>query len=477
MAAKTFYITTPIYYVNDVPHIGTAYCTVCSDIIAKWHRLKGEDVRFLTGLDENSIKTYKAAEKIGRKTRKGIQEYTDDMAKKWKNVWKKLRIEYDGFVRTTEPAHKKVVLDFFNKVNKKGDIYKGKYKGLYCEGCEAFVTEKELVSGLCPLHKTKPKELEEENYFFKLSKYQDRVLEHIEKDKDFIKPESKRQEVISFIKSGVKDVSISRPDYGWGINLSIDKKQVFWVWFDALLNYISGAEGRWPADLHIIGKDILRFHAVIWPAMLLSAGYKLPKTIFAHGFLTINGQKISKSLGNAIEPVHLVEKYGLDAIRYFLAREVPFGQDGDFSEQVLKERHNNELANKLGNLVSRVSALAEKYGIEKCENNLLHRLKLHEIKKLIENYELDKALNEIFAFIDICNEFVQEKKPWETGDRKVLYELADSIKAIAILLWPFIPETSEKIAEQFSFKIKFSEISKSLGTGKIKKHTILFKKI
>jgi len=476
---KKFYVTTPIYYVNDVPHVGTAYCIVSSDIISRWHRLLGEDVFFLTGLDENSVKTYKAAQKLGKGTRTDIQKYTDDMAKKWREVWEKLRIEYNGFIRTSEARHKKVVLQFFNEVNKKGDIYKGKYKGLYCEGCEAFITEKELVNGLCPFHKTKPVKLEEENYFFKLKKYQNQVLKYIEKNKDFIKPESKRKEIISFLKSGLKDISISRPDYGWGINLPVDKNQVFWVWFDALLNYISGSKS-WPADLHIIGKDILRFHAVIWPAMLLSAGYELPKKIFAHGFLTINRQKISKSLGNAISPVYLVERYGLDALRYFFAREIPFGEDGDFSEKVLVERYNNELANKFGNLVSRVTGLAEKTGLEKTENKLIKKLKLKEIEKNFENYKFDKALNEIFAFIDICNEYVQSQKIWEaeeTKARKQLYELLDCVKAIAILLWPVIPSASEKIAKNLGFKISLKNLKKPLNLKEVRKSEVLFVKI
>lgn len=474
--SKKFYVTTPIYYVNDVPHVGTAYCIVCSDIIARWHRLLGDDVFFLTGLDENSVKTYKAAKKFGKETRADIQKYTDQMAKKWQEVWKKLKIEYDGFIRTSEPRHKKVVLQFFNKVSKKGDIYKGKYKGLYCEGCEAFITEKELVNGLCPFHKKKPVKLEEENYFFNLKKYRNRILKYIEKNKNFIRPESKRKEVISFLKSGLKNISISRPDYGWGINLPSDKNQVFWVWFDALLNYISGSRD-WPADLHIIGKDILRFHAVIWPAMLFSAEYKMPREIFAHGFLTVNGQKISKSLGNAISPSYLVEKYCADSVRYYFCRNFVFGEDGDFSEKVLVERNNNELANKFGNLVSRVTGLAEKIGLEKTENKLIKKLKLEKIEKNFESYKFDKALNEIFAFIDICNEYVQKNKLWESHDKKRLYELVDSIKAITILLWPVIPSASEKIAKNLGFEINLKNLKKSLNIRKVKKSEILFKKI
>ena len=285
----------------------------------------------------------------------------------------------------------------------------------------------------------------------------------------------------NFIKEGLQDLSITRTNLKWGIPFPLDSKHVIYVWFEALQNYLTGAgknQEFWPASVHLLGKDNGRFHAVIWPAMLLSAGYELPKTVFIHGFLTFNGQKISKSLGNVISPKYLVEKYGSDSIRYFICRNFVLGEDGDFSEKALIERHNSELADKLGNLISRVTALTEKYGIEKGSNNLIKKLKLKEIEKHIENYEVDKALALIFEFIDACNLYVQENKLWETHDKKKLYELVDSIKAITILLWPFMPETSEKIAKAFGIKIKsFNQISEPLKTGKIKKQGILFKKL
>jgi methionyl-tRNA synthetase len=319
-----------------------------------------------------------------------------------------------------------------------------------------------LEEGKCPYHKTKIEKIKEESYFFKLSKYKNKLLKLYKEHPEFILPKERRNEIINRVQEELQDLSITRKDFSWGIPFPFDKKHVIYVWFDALLNYLSGSNGNWPADLHLLGKDNGWFHAVIWPAMLLSAGYKLPKTVFIHGFLTFNKNKISKSLGNVISPNFLIDKYGADSVRYSLLRCSAF-EDSDYSEEILVERHNNELANKLGNLVSRVAALAEKYGTQKSENKLLKQLKLKEIERNFEEYKLDRALNEIFAFIDICNEYVQNKKPWETHDKKILYELAESIKEIAKLLFPFIPETSEKITKQF--------------TGKIKKGEILFRKV
>jgi methionyl-tRNA synthetase len=340
-----------------------------------------------------------------------------------------------------------------------------------------------LVNGCCPVHNKKIEILKEESYFFKLSKYKKFLLDLYKKNPEFILPKERRNEIMSRVKEGLNDLSISRTSFNWGIPFPLDKKHVVYVWFDALFNYLSGSGDKhkyWPANLHILGKDNSWFHCVYWPAFLKSAGYELPKTVFVHGFLKFNGQKISKSLGNVISPKVLVEKYGADTIRYFLCRQFPFaeGNDGDFTEQALIDRHNNELANKLGNLVSRVASLIEKNGTEKCENKLIKKLKLKEIEKLFEDYEFDKILNEIFAFIDFCNEYTQNKKPWETKDKKVLYELADSIKAIAILLFPFIPSTSENIAKQFGFEIKIENIKKPLNEkNKIIKWEILFNKI
>lgn len=478
---KKFYITTAIDYVNAKPHIGHAYEKILADALARWYKLRQVDVFFLTGTDENAQKNEQAAKEAKLPTKK----FVDQNVKFFKELCKVLNINYSYFIRTTEKKHFITSQQIFQKVHDKGDIYKGFYEGYYCTGCEAFLTEKDLVDGKCPEHDIKPSLLKEQSYFFKLSKYEKQILKLVS-SKDFIIPQDKRNEIIYRIKEeGLKDLSVSRINLDWGIPVPFDKKHKIYVWFDALINYISGIDypsssiykKYWPADIHLIGKGINWFHSVIWPAILISAEIKLPKHIAVHGYLTIEGKKISKSLGNIIDPIELTKKYSSDSLRYSLIRRIPFGEDGDFSEKTLIDCHNNELANKLGNLVLRISTLIEKYGLEKTENNLLKKLKIKQIEKLFKNYELDKALNEIFTFIDICNEYIQNKKPWETKNKKVLYELIDSIKAISILLWPFIPETSEKLSKHFSFSLDFNEINKPLKIIKIKKPEILFKKI
>ena len=467
---KKFYITTAIDYVNAPPHIGHAFEKVITDALARYQRLKGNKVHFLTGTDENAQKNAIAANQAGIPTKK----FVDKNSKYFIELCEKLNISYDRFIRTTEKEHVKKSQEIFKKVYDKGEIYKGKYEGRYCQGCESFITEKELVDGKCPEHNKTPEWISEDAYFFKLSKYQKQLIKFIE---NYITPKSKKNEILARLKNEkLKDLCVSRTNLDWGIDSPIDKKFKIYVWFDALINYISGAEKNWPADIHVIGKGINWFHSVIWPAMLLSANYKLPKKLLVHGYLNIGGEKISKSLGNTINPIELAEKYSADSVRYSLLKSSVF-EDSDYSEQILIERHNNELANKLGNLISRVSTLAEKNTITKTPNKLLKKLKLKQIENHFDNYELDKALEKIFAFIDNCNTYIQTKKPWETKDKKVLYELADSIKAIAILLNPFIPETSEKIAKQFNFKIDYKNISTPLKPTKIKKSDILFKKI
>ncbi len=463
--ARKFYVTTPIYYPNDVPHIGHAYTTIVADVLARWHKIKGEDVFFLTGTDEHGKKIQRAAEEHGKKPK----EFVDSLIPKFKDAWRKLDISYDRFIRTTDKDHEDVVKKVLQKVYDKGDIYKGEYEGFYCTGCEAYYTEKDLVNGKCPIHKTKIEKLKEESYFFRLSKYQKDLLKFYKENPGFISPRKRRQEIINRVKEGLKDLSISRANFDWGISLPFDKRHVCYVWFDALFNYYSatrqkGKEKYWPADVHLIGKDILWFHTVYWPAFLLSAGISLPKKVFAHGWWTFDKEKISKSRGKVINVNELLDIAGVDSARYFLLRNTAFGEDGDFSEQALIDRHNNELANKLGNLVSRVAGLIEKNGIQKTENKLIKKLKLKEIEKLIDEFKFDQALSEIFAFVDHCNWYVQSKKIWETGNKKDLFELKESILKIAELLFPFIPETSEKIKKQFSAK-------------KIKKGEILFKKI
>jgi methionyl-tRNA synthetase len=480
--AEKFYVTTPIYYPNDIPHIGHAYTTIAADILSRWNKIKGKKVFFLTGTDEHGKKIQKVAER----NNKNPKQFVDELIPKFKNSWKKLNLEYDRFIRTTDKEHEKVVREILQKVYDKGDIYLSEYEGFYCVDCEAYYTEKDLENGCCPIHKKRVEKLKESSYFFKLSKYQNELLRLYEKNPDFILPKSRKNEILNRVKEGLKDFSISRTNFDWGIKLPFDKKHVCYVWFDALLNYYSATQEKnkeifWPAEIHLIGKDILWFHSVYWPAMLISAGIDLPKTIFAHGWWTFDKEKISKSRGKVINIDELISIAGVDSARYFLFREAPFGDDGNFSEKVLIDRHNNELANKLGNLVSRISSLIERNGLEKTENKLILKLNLKKIEKLFGNYEFDKILNEIFDFIDVCNEYVQRKKLWETKDKKILYELADSIKTIGILLWPFIPSTSEKIAKQFKFKVgenSFREIKKPLNSNnKIKKGEILFNKI
>lgn len=480
---KTFYITTPIYYVNGSPHIGSAYTTIAADVLARWHRLLGEEVFFLTGTDEHGQKIQEAAEKEGLTPK----AFTNKIVGEFKEVFKMLNISNNNFIRTTDSYHEKEVEDLLNILYKKNLIYKGFYESYYCIGCEQYLTQADLVDGKCPLHNREPELKKEEAYLFKLSAFQDKLYKLIKEGKYGIFPEVRRKEVLTFIESGLQDVSISRlkEKISWGISLPFDKKHTVWVWPDAFWNYVSGLRQSgdknfnkfWPANVQLMAKDILRVHSTIWPALLLGADYQLPKNLFIHGYFTIGGQKMSKSLGNVISPSYLVNSYGVDSVRYYLMRALSFGCDGDVSEKALVERHNNELANKLGNLVSRVSALVEKYGLTKCENKLLKKLNLKKIETHFENYEIDKALNEIFSFIDKTNEYVQETEPWKTGDKKALYELSDSIKAIAILLSPFMPETCEDISKVFNFKIDYKEISKPLKVSKIKKADILFTKI
>jgi len=488
-------VTTPIYYVNDVTHIGHAYTTIAADVLARFHRLKGENVFFLTGLDENSEKTVQAAKKLGVKN---FQEYVDGMAVKWKNAWKKLNVSNDDFIRTTEERHAKVVKEFFMKVYEKGDVYKGKYEGLYCEGCEAFVTESDLIDGKCPLHKKTPEKIVEENYFFRLSKYENQLREHVEKHPEFIQPESRKHEVLNFINSGLKDISISRPNKEWGIPLPIDEKQKFWVWFDALVNYISARPDKWPADVHLIAKDILKFHTVIWGGMLLSAGYALPKKVFAHGFLTIDGQKISKSLGNAIDPVSLSEKYSTDALRYYLFREISFGEDGDFSERALKTRFNNELADAYGNFAYRTLSFVKTrfQGVvpePSCyeEKDVEFKNKIEAIagktSAKIEQIKLNEALEQAMQFADECNKYFNNRAPWRllkegnasaANARTVLFLSTKAVFALSLALYPFIPTTAEKAFKQLGVsEVKWGDYSALKPGVKLGEIAPLLKKI
>ncbi len=474
--AKKYYITTAIDYVNARPHIGHAFEKVLADALARWQKLLGKQVFFLTGTDENAQKNAQAAKEAHVPTK----AFVDKNSKVFIELCKKLNLSNNDFIRTTETRHVKLAQQIFEKVYKKGDIYKGTYEGLYCYGCEAYKTEKDLVNGRCSEHPTKElAHLKEEVYFFKLSKYKNQIVKFV---KDYVVPEKRKNEILSRLKEEeLRDLCVSRTGLDWGIDVPFDKKHKIYVWFDALINYISGAGGNWPADLHVIGKDINWFHSVIWPAILISAGYDLPKKLLAHGFLNLSGRKISKSSGVTIDPIELVEKYGSDVLRYSLLRCSTF-EDSDYGEDILIERNNKELADKLGNLVSRVSALVEQYDLkevnfEKIDVDIHISNVIEDVSKLIDRFEFDKALSSIFAFIDTLNQWVQKEKIWETGSKEDLFELATGIRAVSILLWPFIPETSEKIAKQFGFKISLKELDNQLKIIKIKKSEILFKKI
>ncbi len=464
---KKFYITTAVPYVNAAPHVGFALEVVQADILARYYRQKGEDVFFLAGTDENSLKNFQAAQK----EKITAQELVDRNSKIFEDLGPALNLSFSDFIRTTEERHIKGAQKFWQVSEK--DIYKKKYKGLYCVGCEMFFKESELENGLCPEHKTEPEVIEEENYFFKLSNYQKQLEKIIESGELEIVPDSRKNETLSFIKSGLEDFSISRSAKrgdGWGIEVPDDDSQRIYVWYDALINYITALgygsdnlekyDKYWPADLHCIGKGILRFHAIYWPAMLLSVGLPLPKKIFVHGYLTIEGQKISKSLGNVIDPFELVKKYGADPIRYFLSREFSSTADGDFSIKRLEERYNADLANGLGNLVSRVLTLSEKTGIMNHELGIRNKELIKKIepikkdyRKAFEDIKFNEALDSVWQLVSFCDEYIEKNKPWEIDKeseqfKNIISELLITLQEIANLLKPFIPETSEKILEQ-----------------------------
>ncbi len=453
-----FYITTPIYYVNDKPHIGHAYTTIVADVLARWRASQGEHVTFSTGVDENSQKTVDAAKKAGE----GIRAYTDRMADTWEAAWATLGISNTDFIRTTEERHLDVVRDIWNRIDAAGDLYKGTYEGLYCKGHEAFMKESDLVDGLCPEHKTAPEVVREENYFFKLSEYQDKLLAFYDAHEDFVVPANRFKEVRAFVAQGLEDVSFSREGKEWGIPVPNDPHQAIYVWADALVNYITvvGLEGwdEHPADVHTVGKDILRFHAVIWPAMLMSAGLPLPGQIAANGFITNAGVKMSKSLGNGVDPLDLAARYGVDAMRYFLLREIQYGEDGDYSEEKMKTRYNADLANGLGNFAARVLTLAAKEdatGTVKADDldPEFHRTIMEAgrtVGEKMASFRISEALAAIGELVSFGDRYVNEKKVWEIKDDaargEALRNLVLLLEAVGTLLVPFMPNTSRKIA-------------------------------
>lgn len=462
---KKYYITTPLYYVNYKPHIGHAYTTLAADILARHLKAEGKEVFFQTGTDEHGINI----ERVAKENNMEPKKWADMIVEEFKDMWKILHIEYDFFIRTTDPFHEKQVQLIFEKLIKKGDIYKGKYEGLYCSSCENFYEESELVDGKCPIHKREVEKVSEETYFFRLSKYEKPLLEYYKSNPDFLSPSYRANEIVRFVEMGLKDISVSRTNVKWGIPVLSDPKHTVYVWFDALLNYITGPgynvevsndrfNSIWPCDVHLIGKEIFRFHAVIWPAMLMALELPLPKKVYAHGWWTVEGEKMSKSRGNIINPADIVNEYGVDVFRYFIFREVPFGQDGDFSISNLRNRYNSELANGLGNLFSRVVNMVKKYldntMPESPEESPLFK-NLTEMQSDIytdmENLQFYSALEKIWKAISILNKEIDEKKPWELAKKdtetlkKFLNEMVWCLRLIARWIYPFMPDTSAKM--------------------------------
>jgi methionyl-tRNA synthetase len=461
-----FYLTTAIDYVNSRPHLGTAYEKIAADVIARYQRLRGVETRFLMGNDEHSQNVFKKATEAGLDP----LAYCDQMEQAFRQTWRRLDVSYDDFIRTTEPRHKAGVTALARRIYEAGDIYEGVYEGWYCVGCEAFKQEKDLVGGKCPLHLTTPQWIREKNFFFRLSKYQRPLLEHFAAHPEFLQPDERRNEILRLLEGGLEDISVSRAGQAWGIPLPFDASSVVYVWFDALINYASAVglggdaglfERWWPADLHVVGKDITRFHAVIWPAMLMSAGLPLPRQVFGHGFMTFSGQRMSKSLGTAIDPIEAADRFGPDPLRLFLVKEIAFGSDGDFSWERYDERYNTDLANNLGNLVSRVATMAHRYrqgrlapaGAASDQLVRLAEQVITDYRNAMDRFAIHEAAGAAYRLVDATNEFIAATSPWalakdpaaEQRLSQVLFDSAEAIRLAAVLLSPVMPGSTTEI--------------------------------
>jgi len=491
---KTYYITTAIDYPNAKPHMGHAYEKIIADALARYQRLKGKQVFFLTGVDEHGQKIEEAA----TKAQQTPDAFLGSIVPSFVEMCDMLNISYDRFIRTTETQHTKVSLTVFNKVKDAGLIYKGEYEGLYCVGCEAYYLERELENGLCPNHKRKPELHKTESYFFKLSAFQDQLITHIQKNPAFIQPESRRNEVLAKLKEPLRDLSISRTNFKWGIPVPGDEQHILYVWFDALLNYLTGIDypdatyaTYWPPQCQQIGKDIIWFHAVIWPAILLALNLPLPHTVYAHGFLTVEGQKMSKSIGNVLDPIQLVSEFGADKTRYYFLREVRLGEDGNYSRHAFIDRTNADLADALGNLLQRTTVMIHKYfsgtipqpgALDSFEDELnKHIPNIKDLDLLIEHYKINAYIERIWDYIAQCNKYINDTTPWKTDDARkqtILYTLVEHLRIIAIFIEPIIPASAQHICEQLGFELG-THADVAFGTtttGTVRDARILFEK-